>query len=67
MREERDVPTAGSLSIDGLPEEWLVTSDDLPTIGAPATRALASIGVTGLDQTPGESDVSVIASVAARS
>lgn len=27
-----------------------MTEDDLPSIGAPATRALASIGITRLDQ-----------------
>ena len=33
-----------------------MTTSDLPTIGAPATRALASIGVTRLDQLDGRSE-----------
>jgi len=33
-----------------------VATPDLPTIGAPATRALASIGVTRLDQLDGRSE-----------
>ena len=33
-----------------------MASPDLPKIGAPATRALASIGVTRLDQLDGRSE-----------
>jgi predicted flap endonuclease-1-like 5' DNA nuclease len=34
---------------------------DLPKIGAPATRALASIGITRLDQVAGRSQAELLA------
>jgi hypothetical protein len=62
MREARVVQSAASFSIDGIDEERLVTSDDLPKkIGAPATRALASIGVTRLDQLADHSERELLA------
>lgn len=36
-------------------------SEDLPKIGAPATRALASIGVTRLEQVTGHSESELLA------
>jgi hypothetical protein len=38
-----------------------MTGSDLPKIGAPATRALASIGVTMLAQVPERSEVELLA------
>ena len=35
-------------------------STDLPKIGAPATRALASIGITNLDQVADRSEVELL-------
>ncbi|MAT05989.1 MAG: DNA-binding protein [Acidimicrobiaceae bacterium] len=35
--------------------------DDLPRIGAPATRALASIGVTRLDDVAGRTESELLA------
>lgn len=37
-----------------------MASPDLPKIGAPATRALASIGVTRLDQLAGRSETELL-------
>jgi hypothetical protein len=38
-----------------------MTDGDLPKIGAPATRALASIGVTRLDQLVDHSEADLLA------
>jgi hypothetical protein len=38
-----------------------VADDDLPAIGAPATRALASIGITRLSQLNGRSEAELLA------
>jgi hypothetical protein len=38
-----------------------VPADDLPSIGAPATRALASIGVTRLSQVVDHSEEELLA------
>lgn len=38
-----------------------MTESDLPRIGAPATRALASIGVTRLDQAAGRTEAELLA------
>ena len=36
-------------------------TDDLPAIGAPATRALANHGITRLDQLPAHSEAEIAA------
>ena len=38
-----------------------MAADDLPRIGAPATRALASIGVTRIDQLAEQSRTALLA------
>lgn len=38
-----------------------MTEPDLPKIGAPATRALASVGITRLDQLAGWSETQLLA------
>ncbi len=38
-----------------------MSANDLPKIGAPATRALATIGVTKLDQVAGRSETELLA------
>ena len=38
-----------------------MTDDDLPAIGAPATRALATAGITRLSQVAGRSEVELAA------
>ncbi len=45
------------MSRDDLP----MPDDDLPKIGAPATRALASIGITRLDQLVDQSESELLA------
>lgn len=38
-----------------------MSAGDLPKIGAPATRALAAIGITGLDDVAGRSEAELLA------
>lgn len=38
-----------------------MSASDLPRIGAPATRALAAIGITRLDQVAGRSEAELLA------
>ena len=45
-----------------------MTDDDLPPIGAPATRALAAVGITRLSQLPehGEAELAALHGVGPR-
>ena len=52
-------------STTALRHDPVVAADDLPKIGAPATRALASIGVTRLDQLVDHTEAELLALIAA--
>jgi hypothetical protein len=41
-------------------QSWAMAAADLPKLGAPATRALASIGVTRLEDLAGQSETELI-------
>jgi hypothetical protein len=45
----------------GTRDDERMSQDDLPKIGAPATRALASIGVTQLDEVADRSESELLA------
>lgn len=45
----------------GQRDDGLMSTDDLPKIGAPASRALAAIGITRLDQVADRSEVELLA------